>query len=246
MQKFGKAICKYGRLILIIALLLLIPAFIGMKATKINYDILVYLPSDVETLKGENILSEDFNMGAFSVVMVEDMETKDILKLEDEFKKLDNVEKVASIADVIGTGIPVEMIPDDIKDKIYKDNETLMLVTFKDKISDDTTMETVEQLREMTNEQCKISGMTATVIDTRDLSSSEIAIYIVIAVALCLIVLELALDSYIVPILLLLNIGLAILYNMGTNIFLGQISYITKAISAVFSYIIVICKKKQK
>ena len=233
MQKFGKAICKYRRLILIIALLLLIPAFIGMKATKINYDILVYLPSDVETLKGENILSEDFNMGAFSVVMVEDMETKDILKLEDEFKKLDNVEKVASIADVIGTGIPVEMIPDDIKDKIYKDNETLMLVTFKDKISDDTTMETVEQLREMTNEQCKISGMTATVIDTRDLSSSEIAIYIVIAVALCLIVLELALDSYIVPILLLLNIGLAILYNMGTNIFLGQISYITKAISAV-------------
>lgn len=233
MQKFGKTICKYRRLILIIALLLLIPAFIGMKATKINYDILVYLPSDVETLKGENILSEDFNMGAFSVVMVEDMETKDILKLEDEFKKLDNVEKVASIADVIGTDIPVEMIPDDIKDKIYKDNETLMLVTFKDKISDDTTMETVEQLREMTNEQCKISGMTATVIDTRDLSSSEIAIYIVIAVALCLIVLELALDSYIVPILLLLNIGLAILYNMGTNIFLGQISYITKAISAV-------------
>ncbi len=233
MQKFGKAICKYRRLILIIALLLLIPAFIGMKATKINYDILVYLPSDVETLKGENILSEDFNMGAFSVVMVEDMETKDILKLEDEFKKLDNVEKVASIADVIGTAIPVEMIPDDIKDKIYKDNETLMLVTFKDKISDDTTMETVEQLREMTNEQCKISGMTATVIDTRDLSSSEIAIYIVIAVALCLIILELALDSYIVPILLLLNIGLAILYNMGTNIFLGQISYITKAISAV-------------
>ena len=233
MQKFGKTICKYRRLILIIALLLLIPAFIGMKATKINYDILVYLPSDVETLKGENILSEDFNMGAFSVVMVEDMQTKDILKLEDEFKKLDNVEKVASIADVIGTGIPVEMIPDDIKDKIYKDNETLMLVTFKDKISDDTTMETVEQLREMTNEQCKISGMTATVIDTRDLSSSEIAIYIVIAVALCLIVLELALDSYIVPILLLLNIGLAILYNMGTNIFLGQISYITKAISAV-------------
>ena len=233
MQKFGKTICKYRRLILIIALLLLIPAFIGMKATKINYDILVYLPSDVETLKGENILSEDFNMGAFSVVMVEDMETKDILKLEDEFKKLDNVEKVASIADVIGTGIPVEMIPDDIKDKIYKDNETLMLVTFKDKISDDTTMETVEQLREMTNEQCKISGMTATVIDTRDLSSSEIAIYIVIAVALCLIILELALDSYIVPILLLLNIGLAILYNMGTNIFLGQISYITKAISAV-------------
>ena len=233
MQKFGKAICKHRRLILIIALLLLIPSIIGIKATRINYDILVYLPEDVETLKGENILSEDFNMGAFSVVLLEDMETKDILKLEDEFKQLDNVEKVASIADVLGTEIPTEMIPDDIKDKIYKDNETIMLVTFKDKISADTTMETVEKLREMTNEQCKISGMTATVLDTRDLSSSEIVIYIVIAVILCLVVLEFALDSYIVPILLLLNIGLAILYNMGSNVFLGQISYITKAISAV-------------
>ena len=233
MQKFGKAICKHRRLILIIALLLLIPSIIGIKATRINYDILVYLPEDVETLKGENILSEDFNMGAFSVVLLEDMETKDILKLEDEFKQLDNVEKVASIADVLGTEIPTEMIPDDIKDKIYKDNETIMLVTFKDKISADTTMETVEKLREMTNEQCKISGMTATVLDTRNLSSSEIVIYIVIAVILCLVVLEFALDSYIVPILLLLNIGLAILYNMGSNVFLGQISYITKAISAV-------------
>lgn len=233
MQKFGKAICKHRRLILIIALLLLIPSIIGIKATRINYDILVYLPEDVETLKGENILSEDFNMGAFSVVLLEDMETKDILKLEDEFKQLDNVEKVASIADVLGSEIPTEMIPDDIKDKIYKDNETIMLVTFKDKISADTTMETVEKLREMTNEQCKISGMTATVLDTRDLSSSEIVIYIVIAVILCLVVLEFALDSYIVPILLLLNIGLAILYNMGSNVFLGQISYITKAISAV-------------
>ncbi len=233
MQKFGKAICKHRRLILIIVLLLLIPSIMGIKATRINYDILVYLPDDVETLKGENILSEDFNMGAFSVVLLEDMETKDILKLEDEFKKLDNVEKVASIADVIGTGIPEEMIPDDIKDKIYKDNETIMLVTFKDKISEDTTMETVEKLREMTGKQCKISGMTATVLDTRDLSASEIVIYIVIAVILCLIILELALDSYIVPILLLLNIGLAILYNMGSNVFLGQISYITKAISAV-------------
>ncbi len=233
MQKFGKAICKHRRLILIIALLLLIPSIIGIKATRINYDILVYLPEDVETLKGENILSEDFNMGAFSVVLLEDMETKDILKLEDEFKQLDNVEKVASIADVLGTEIPTEMIPDDIKDKIYKDNETIMLVTFKDKISADSTMETVEKLREMTNEQCKISGMTATVLDTRDLSSSEIVIYIVIAVILCLVVLEFALDSYIVPILLLLNIGLAILYNMGSNVFLGQISYITKAISAV-------------
>ena len=233
MHKIGKAICKYRKIILAIALLLLIPALIGMKATKINYDILVYLPSDVETIQGENILSNDFNMGAFSVIILEDMQTKDILKLEDKIKEVPNVQKVVSIADVIGTSIPTEMLPDELKDKIYKDNSTIMLVTFKDQISADSTMEAVETLRDITDERCKISGMTSTVLDTRNLSNSEIAIYVVIAVILCLIVLEIALDSYIAPILLLLNIGIAILYNMGTNIFLGEISYITKAISAV-------------
>ena len=233
MHKVAKAICKHRKLILIIALLLLIPSIIGMKATRINYDILVYLPEDIETIKGENILSEDFDMGGFSVVLLEDMSTKDIIKLEEKIRKIDNVEKVASIADVLGSNIPVEMLPDDIKDKAYKDNETLMLVTFKEQISSDATMNSVEELRKITDEHCKISGMTATVLDTRKLSDSEVVIYVIIAVILCLIVLELALDSYVAPVLLLLNIGIAILYNMGTNIFMGQISYITKAISAV-------------
>ena len=233
MHKVAKAICKHRKLILIIALLLLISSIIGMKATRINYDILVYLPEDIETIKGENILSEDFDMGGFSVVLLEDMSTKDIIKLEEKIRKIDNVEKVASIADVLGSNIPVEMLPDDIKDKAYKDNETLMLVTFKEQISSDATMNSVEELRKITDEHCKISGMTATVLDTRNLSDSEVVIYVIIAVILCLIVLELALDSYVAPVLLLLNIGIAILYNMGTNIFMGQISYITKAISAV-------------
>ena len=233
MHKVAKAICKHRKLILIIALLLLIPSIIGMKATRINYDILVYLPEDIETIKGENILSEDFDMGGFSVVLLEDMSTKDIVKLEEKIRKIDNVEKVASIADVLGSNIPVEMLPDDIKYKAYKDNETLMLVTFKEQISSDATMNSVEKLRKITDEHCKISGMTATVLDTRNLSDSEVVIYVIIAVILCLIVLELALDSYVAPVLLLLNIGIAILYNMGTNIFMGQISYITKAISAV-------------
>lgn len=222
MKSFGKAICKHRKTILIIALLLLIPSIIGIKSTKINYDILVYLPQDVETIKGEKILSEEFSMGAFSVVIVEDMKTKDIIKLEDKIKQLDNVEKVASIADVVGKNIPIEMIPEEIKDKIYKDNETIMLVTFKGQISEDSTMQTVERLREITDKHCKISGMTATVLDTRDLSDSEIAIYVIIAVILCLIVLEIALDSYIAPILLLLNIGIAILYNMGSNVILRR------------------------
>ena len=233
MHKFGEFICKHRKAILVIALLLLIPSIIGMKATRINYDILVYLPDDIETIQGENILSEDFNMGAFSVVILDDMKTKDILKLEDKIREIDEVQKVVSIADVLGTEIPVEVLPDEVKDKIYDENSTIMLVTFKDAISADSTMEAVQKLRDITDERCKISGMTATVIDTRDLSDSEVLIYVIIAVALCLLVLEFALDSYAVPIIILLNIGIAVLYNMGTNVMLGQISYITKAISAV-------------
>ncbi len=233
MERLGNFICKYRKAILIIAMLLLIPSVIGMAKTRINYDILVYLPEDIETIQGEEILSNEFNMGAFSIIILDNMPTKEILKLEADMKKLDNVEMVVSIADVLGTSIPTEMLPEEVKEKAYKEGSTIMMATFKEGISDDKTIETVETLRDMTDERCKISGMTAVVLDTRDLSNSEIAIYVVIAVLLCLVVLEIALDSYIVPFILLINIGIAILYNMGTNIFLGEISYVTKAISAV-------------
>ena len=233
MEKFGQFICKHKVAILIISLLLLIPSIIGYKATRVNYDRLVYLPDNIETIKGENILADDFDMGAFSVVILENMQSKDIIELEKQFREVGNVEKVVGLTDIIGTDVPLEMLPDEIKDKLYKDNTTPVLVTFKDGISEDTTMETVEKLREISNENCKISGMTATVLDTRNLSDSEVIIYVMIAVALCLIILQLALDSYLAPVLMLLNIGMAVLYNMGTNAFLGQTSYITKAISAV-------------
>lgn len=233
MEKFGQFICKHKVAILIISLLLLIPSIIGYKATRVNYDILVYLPDNIETIKGENILADDFDMGAFSVVILENMQSKDIIELEKQFREVGNVEKVVGLTDIIGTDVPLEMLPDEIKDKLYKDNTTPVLVTFKDGISEDTTMETVEKLKEISNENCKISGMTATVLDTRNLSDSEVIIYVMIAVALCLIILQLALDSYLAPVLMLLNIGMAVLYNMGTNVFLGQTSYITKAISAV-------------
>lgn len=233
MEKFGQFICKHKVAILIISLLLLIPSIIGYKATRVNYDILVYLPDNIETIKGENILADDFDMGAFSVVILENMQSKDIIELEKQFREVGNVEKVVGLTDIIGTDVPLEMLPDEIKDKLYKDNTTPVLVTFKDGISEDTTMETVEKLKEISNENCKISGMTATVLDTRNLSNSEVIIYVMIAVALCLIILQLALDSYLAPVLMLLNIGMAVLYNMGTNVFLGQTSYITKAISAV-------------
>ena len=233
MQKFGEFICKHKKIILIIALILLIPSVIGMKATKINYDILMYLPDDIETVQGESILAQDFNMGAFSMITVDNMKTKDILKLEDKLKKIGNVEKVVSIADVIGTDIPEDVLPDEIKDKLYKDGSTIILATFKDSISDEETLNTVEEIRKVTDVQCKIGGMTATTLDTKEVSNSEVIVYIVIAVILCLAILEIALDSYLIPVLLLGNIGIAILYNMGSNILLGQISYITKAISAV-------------
>ncbi|MGN1311037.1 MAG: RND family transporter [Clostridia bacterium] len=233
MSALGNAVCKYRKIILIIALALLIPSILGMKATRINYDILVYLPENIETVKGEKILSEDFNMGGFSIVILENMKNKDILKLENQIKEINNVEKVISIADVIGTEIPKEMLPNEVQDKLYDDNKTIMLVTFKEQISSDETINSVEKIREITDERCKISGMTATLIDTRNLSDSEVIIYVVIAVILCLIILQLTVDSYFVPFLLLINIGIAVLYNMGTNIFLGEISYITKAISAV-------------
>ncbi len=231
--KFGKFVCKHRKIILIVSLLLLIPAVIGMSMTRINYDILVYLPEEIETIQGENILSKDFNMGAFSMVILENMKTKDIVQLENKIRDIDNVEKVIGIGDIVGTSIPNEMIPNEVKDKIYKNGDTLLLVTFKESISSDTTMQTIETLRKITNEQCKISGMSATILDTRDLSNSEIAIYVIIAVLLCIIILQIALDSYVAPLFLLLNIGIAIIYNMGSNILLGQISYITKAISAV-------------
>ena len=234
MHKFGKIIVKHRKLILIIAIILLIPSILGYKATRVNYDILTYLPNTIKTVQGEDILSEDFNMGAYSIVVIDNMSTKDMLKLEDKIKdEIDNVELCASVADVVGEQIPIEMIPDNLRDKIYKDGSTLMIVTFKDAISSDETLASIEKLRDITDERCKISGMSATLLDTKNLSESEVAIYVIIAVVICLIILQLALDSFVAPILLLLNIGFAIIYNMGTNIILGEISYITKAISAV-------------
>ena len=233
MLKFGEKICKHKKLIFIIALLLLIPSVIGMMATRVNYDILAYLPDEVETVQGENILQNEFNMGSYSIIVTENMSTKDIQKLESKFKELENVEKVVSVADLLGANVPVEMLPDEVKDIAYKDGDTMILVTFKDGISSDTTLNTIEEMRKVTDKQCKISGMSALVLDTKYIANSEIVTYVIIAVILCMIVLQFALDSYLAPIFLLASIGIAILYNMGSNILLGEISYITKAISAV-------------
>ena len=233
MEKLGQLICKNKLLIVIISLLLLIPAGIGYFKTKVNYDILVYLPSDIETLKGEHILTDDFHMGAFSITIVENMASQDLLKLEDRFRKIEGVTNVISINDIIGTSIPIEIIPSEIRDKVAKDNTKLVLITFKNSTSDDITLNAVDEMRKITDDSVRISGMSAMVLDTKELFNSQMLLYIAVAVVCCIIVLMISLDSYIVPILLLLNIGIAIIYNMGSNIFLGQICYITKAIAAV-------------
>lgn len=233
MHKFGEIICKYKKIILALAILLLIPSAIGMAKTRINYNILVYLPDDIETIQGQNILIDDFQMGAYTIILLDDMPEKEMLKLEKDIKDLDNVAMVGSMADVLGDTIPKEVLPDRIKDVAYRDNTTVMMVTFKDGISDDKTIEAIQKIRDITDERCEISGMSAIILDTQNIFNQEFMIYVIIAVILCLIVLELTLDSYVAPVFLLLNIGFAILYNMGTNIFLGEISYITKAIASV-------------
>ena len=233
MKKIGNFVCEHKWLIVIATFILMIPALLGYILTDINYDILVYLPSDIETLKGEHILTDDFHMGAFSIVVVDDMSPQEILKLEDDFKNIESVGHVASIHDITGTTIPLEMLPSDLTSKVAHENSKLILVTFENSTSDDETLAAVEEMRSITDERVKIGGMSAMVLDTKELFNSEMLLYVAIAAILCIIVLELSLDSYLVPLLLMANIGIAILFNMGSNIIFGEISYITKAIAAV-------------
>ena len=233
MKKIKDFIINHSLMVVIISLILLIPAAIGYYKTKINYNILVYLPEDIDTIKGQDILTDDFGIGAFSFVMVDNMSNYDILKLEDKIKKIDSVNAVISLADITDTTIPISMLPDDVTDRLYKDGETVLVVTFATSTSDEKTMDAVTELRSTVKDASKVSGMTAMVLDTKELSEQEIVAYIIVAVVLCLIVLTLCTDSYLIPVLLLGNIGFAIIYNMGTNIIFGNISYITKALVAV-------------
>ncbi|MBQ6477702.1 MAG: MMPL family transporter [Bacilli bacterium] len=233
MNKVFKFIAYHSKLVLIISLALLIPALYGFINTRINYDILVYLPKDIETIKGQNILTKDFGIGSYAFVMTNDKSQKNILELEQKIKDIKGVNGVASVVDVLDTTIPHEMLPDEIGDKIYKDGETVILVTYKDSTSTENTIKAVEKTRKVVRDANQVSSMTSMVIDTKNLSDKELFTYVVIAVIFCLVILLIATDSYIIPVLLLSNIGIAILYNMGSNLFLGEISYITKAITAI-------------
>lgn len=230
-EAIGRFVTKNKILIVIASIILLIPSFFGFIGTKINYDILVYLPSDIETMKGQKILEKDFNMGSFAMCTISKISNKDLLDLQERFKDIQGVEKVISASDISGTTIPLQMLPDDVTKSFMKGDTQLMMVTFKDST---IALDAIKEMREITDEKIvKIGGMSASTLDTSIVADSEIITYVFVAVVLVLLVLMLSLDSYIVPLILLANIGMAILYNMGTNIFLGEISYITKAIAAV-------------
>ena len=233
MKKIADNICKHKTLVLIITSILFLLSLIGTYLTKINYDILVYLPSDIETVKGQNILTEDFNMGSYAFVLTDNMSSKDILQLEENIKNIEGVNEVVSIYDLVGTTIPVDLLPNEITSKLSKDNTDLIMVTLNDSTSSLTTMNAISELRKLSNGKTKVSGMSSMVLDTKELSDKEIAIYVVIAVLLCLLILELSLNSYVIPVILLANIGISIMINLGTNIIFGEISYITKALVAV-------------
>ena len=233
MQKFSNFVVKNKIIILFISLLMLIPSIIGYSLTKTNYDILVYLPSDIETLKGQNILKDDFGMGAFSVSLVDNrVSEKELVELENKIRNIDCVTNVVSINDITGTTIPLEMIPKKLLDHVSNNNSKLLLITFETGTSDEETTNAVKTIEELSDD-IKVGGMSAMSLDMQNLVESQTFAYVAVAVIFCLIVLMLSLDSYIVPLLLLGNIGLAILFNMGTNIMFGEISYITKAIAAV-------------
>ena len=233
MKKIADFIVNHKIMIIIITLLLLIPSVIGYIKTKINYDILTYLPSDIETLKGENILTNDFNSGAFSIVITDNLKQNEITSLEEDIRGVDGVEKVISITDLTGNNIPVEVLPKKIRDKFSKDNEVLILVIFKNSTSDDETLNAVEEIKTLTRNKAIVGGMSTMVLDTKELFNSEMVLYVFIAVVFCIVILEISLDSYLIPFLLIGNIGIAIIFNMGSNIIFGNISYITKAIVAI-------------
>lgn len=233
MIKLGRKIVKLRIPIFIISLVLLIPATIGYINTRVNYDILYYLPDDIETMKGQDILVEEFGTGAYSMFLCEGMENKDVASLKTRIEAVDHVSKVVWYDSFADLSIPMEMLPEKIRSAFNSDHSTMMFIIFETTTSADETMAAIEDIRDLAGKQCFLSGMSAIVTDTKNLAESEVVIYVVIAVILSSIVLALTMESYLIPLLFLLSIGVAILYNMETNFLTGEISYITKALSAV-------------
>lgn len=233
MVKVGKKIVKFRVPILILSIILLIPAVWGYVNTRINYDVLTYLPEDIETMQGQEIMTNDFGIGAFSMLMVDGMEDKEIVKLKEKVEKVDGVENVLWYDSLADISVPQSVLPSKLYDEYNTEDGTMMAVFFKDGTSSDETMKAITEIRKITGEQCFLSGMSAIVEDTKELAEKETPLYVLIAVVLSALVLAITMESIFVPVLFLLSIGIAIVYNLGTNVFFGEISYITKALAAV-------------
>ncbi len=233
MYKFSKAIVKSRFVILIVSLALLIPSLLGYIGTRVNYDILSYLPKDIETMVGQDILVDEFGTGAFSMFIVEGMQPKEVVALKAQIEQVEHVADVVWYDTASDISIPMEVLPDELYDAFNQDDCTMMAIIFDETTSADGTMDAIKDIRKIADKDCFLSGMSAVVTDTKDLSEREAPIYVCIAVLLSCIVLSLSMDSYLIPFLFLASIGMAIMYNLGSNIFLGEISYITKALSAV-------------
>ena len=233
MEKLGRKIVRFRIPIFIIGLLLLIPSVFGYINTRVNYDVLYYLPDSIETMQGQDILVDEFGTGAYSMFICEGMENKDVAKLKEQIEDVEHVSKVVWYDSFADISIPMEMLPEDIREAFNADDSTLMFIIFDTTTSADETMDAIENIRALAGKQCFLSGMSAIVTDTKNLAESEVAIYVLIAVVLSCIVLALTMESYLIPVFFLLSIGMAILYNMGTNIFLGEISYLTQALVAI-------------
>ena len=233
MVNFGKKVVKYRVLILILGVLLLIPSVFGYLNTRVNYDVLTYLPDNIETMKGQDILVNDFGTGAFSMFIVDGMEEKDVAELKEKIEKVDHVANVIWYDSIADISVPMSMLPDDIYDVFNSDTGTMMAIFFDEGTSSDGTMDAIAQIRKIAGKQCFLSGMSAVVTDTKNLAEKETPVYVLIAVILAVIVLGLTMGSFFVPLLFMLSIGMAIIYNLGSNYFMGEISYITKALAAV-------------
>ena len=232
-MRFSKAVVKHRILILIVVLVLMIPSVLGMAGTRINYDMLDYLPEDMETVIGQNELLEDFGKGAFSFIIVEDMPAKDVAALKEKIEQVDHVETVLWYDSIADLSIPMELLPDKIYNEFNTENATMMAVFFDTSTSSDITMDAIREIRQIAGKQCFVSGMSALVTDLKDLCEKEEPIYVGIAVLLACVAMLVFLDSWLVPFVFLASIGMIILLNLGTNYFMGEISYITKALSAV-------------
>lgn len=233
MVAFGKKVVKFRIPILIISILLLIPAGLGYVNTRVNYDVLTYLPEDIETMQGQDILVKDFGTGAFSMFIVDGMEDKKVSALKAKIENVEHVQKVLWYDSLADISMPKSMIPKDVYEVFNSDTGTIMAIFFDEGTSSDGTMEAIGEIRKLAGKQCFLSGMSAIVTDTKNLAEKETPLYVLIAVVLAVIVLGLTMDSYFIPLLFMLSIGMAIVYNLGSNYFFGEISYITKALAAV-------------